>query len=442
MVEVGSQRPTPSYPFAMPASKRKLPRPPTPETIDLTGDDDSHRPSRSKVPRRDSSFTSFQGRAPLPTPPSSSQPGYPGSGSSQIYGTGNTPSYSPQTHGKTEREGWLASTQEQEADIAREIDLTEDFDDDVYENYQLYGVLNTKIVGCRFYDGQATVGEYVRVRREPGNPYDSNAIRIDNVLRDQIGHIGRNVAARLAPLMDSGSLLVEGALTGPKSYYECPIGLKLFGTSDPVAGAALCRQMQDAHLPVTEYNRAERERKKRRQELEKQIKAREKAAAAMRKKGNTVFDHEGPNRYSNLDVPSDLSSQPAPDMAQLLSGTATINPRDVQDVVKKLGVGEDVLATMPMADQPQELATILLPYQRQGLKWILDHESPELPKDKDDVVQLWKRAGKVYTNIATNFSFSKAPELASGGLLADDMGLGKSILLTHSSKEQADFTSV
>ena len=35
---------------------------------------------------------------------------------------------------------------------------TEDFDDDVYANYQLYGILNTKIVGCRYYDGRATVG--------------------------------------------------------------------------------------------------------------------------------------------------------------------------------------------------------------------------------------------------------------------------------------------
>lgn len=329
-------------------------------------------------------------------------------------------------HSKQERGGWLASTQEDEADIAREIDLTEDFDDDVYENYQLYGILNTKIVGCRFYDGRATVGEYVRVRREPSNPYDSNAIRIDNVLRDQIGHIGRNVAAKLAPLMDSGQLLVEGALTGPKTFYDCPIGLKMFGTNDPVASAALCQQMQDLKLPVTEYNRSERERKKRQQEMGKQRKAREKTAAAMQKKGGMVFDNEGPNKYSNLGHPVDDGSQQQINMDQLLDGTATYNPRDVQDVVNKLGAGEDVLAKLPMADQPQKLVTILLPYQRQGLQWMLDHESPQLPKGGDNIVQLWKKTGNVYTNIATNFSFTKAPDLASGGLLADDMGLGKS----------------
>ncbi|EXJ62644.1 hypothetical protein A1O7_03082 [Cladophialophora yegresii CBS 114405] len=391
-----------------------------------TGDDDGPESSQSAI-------KSSQGGAPLPTPPSSSQPrpSVPTSSerSSQIY-RDYTPTVSQlgsASHGRDDRDSWL-STQDQEADIAREIDLTEDFDDDVYESYMLYGILNTKIVGCRFYDGQATVGEYVRVRREPGNPYDSNAIRIDNVLRDQIGHIGRQVAAKLAPLMDNGSLLVEGALTGPKTYYDCPIGLKLFGTNDPVAGAALAKQMQDQKLPVTEWVRAKREGEKRQRELEKQQKARERAAAAMRKKGMQVFDNEGHNRYSNLGVlPNGSSSQPEENMEQLLSGTSTFNPRNVQDAMKKLGTGEDVLEKMPMADQPPELATILLPYQRQGLQWMLDHESPKLPQKGDDVVQMWKKIGKGYLNIATNFAINKAPELASGGLLADDMGLGKTI---------------
>ncbi|KAI1622935.1 SNF2 family N-terminal domain-containing protein [Exophiala viscosa] len=388
------------------------------ETIDLTGDDDLPASHRAKVPKSAPSFSSQKNRGHLPTPPSSSQPGYGGSQSHNNY-----PSFSSsQTHSQQDRNSWL-STQEQEADIAREIDLTEDFDDDVYENYRLYGIYDTKIVGCRFYDGQATVGEYVKVRREPSNPYDSNAIRIDNVLRDQIGHLSRQVAAKLAPLIDSGQLLVEGALTGPKSYYECPIGLKIFGTSDPVAGAALAQKMKELRLPVREYNQS----KKQLQELEKERKAREKAAAAMAKKGNAVIDNEGSNRYSNLNSASMSSSQTQESLDQVLTGTTTFNPRDVQDVVNKIGASEEVLEKLPVAAQPGALATILLPYQRQGLQWMLDHESPQLPQNKDDVVQLWKKAGKLYTNIATNFSFSKAPELASGGILADDMGLGKTI---------------
>lgn len=74
----------------------------------------------------------------------------------------------------------------------------------------------------------ATAGEVVICKREPTNPvsrtahtqhlfadltrlnqYDSNAIRVDNVLGQQIGHIPRAVAAKLAPyLVSAGSNLV------------------------------------------------------------------------------------------------------------------------------------------------------------------------------------------------------------------------------------------
>ena len=52
------------------------------------------------------------------------------------------------------------------------------------------------------------------MRREPGNQYDSNAIRIDNVAGVQIGHIPRGVAGKLAKFMDNSLLHVEGELAG------------------------------------------------------------------------------------------------------------------------------------------------------------------------------------------------------------------------------------
>lgn len=69
------------------------------------------------------------------------------------------------------------------------------------ESFELYGVLRTKIVGVQYYDGVATDGEFVILRREPSNPFDGNAIRVDNVGRNQIGHIPRAVAAKLSDYM-------------------------------------------------------------------------------------------------------------------------------------------------------------------------------------------------------------------------------------------------
>ena len=63
------------------------------------------------------------------------------------------------------------------------------------------GILDTKIVGVQYYSGHATPGEHVIVRREPSNPYDPNALRVENVQREQIGHIPRTMASKLAKYM-------------------------------------------------------------------------------------------------------------------------------------------------------------------------------------------------------------------------------------------------
>jgi SWI/SNF-related matrix-associated actin-dependent regulator of chromatin subfamily A3 len=85
---------------------------------------------------------------------------------------------------------------------------------------------------------------------------------------------------------------------------------------------------------------------------------------------------------------------------------------------------------MLKANQPSALLTALHPFQLQGLQWMLDKESPQLPAPgTKDIVQLWQRHPRMpnaFTNLATNFSV-RDPALASGGILADDMGLGKTI---------------
>lgn len=39
------------------------------------------------------------------------------------------------------------------------------------------------------------------MNREPENPYDQNAIQVRNVMGDQIGHLPRTIASKLAPYM-------------------------------------------------------------------------------------------------------------------------------------------------------------------------------------------------------------------------------------------------
>ncbi|KAI9324011.1 SNF2 family N-terminal domain-containing protein [Obelidium mucronatum] len=84
---------------------------------------------------------------------------------------------------------------------------------------------------------------------------------------------------------------------------------------------------------------------------------------------------------------------------------------------------------MPEAPQPSKVVTPLLPYQKQGLYWLMSVEHPQLPDGGTKTVQFWKFDKKAnhYVNICTNSATVSPPTLARGGILADDMGLGKTL---------------
>ena len=52
--------------------------------------------------------------------------------------------------------------------------------------------------------------EMVSLVREPHNPYDPNAVKVNNVIGDQVGHIKRELAKPLAYIMDQGLARLEG----------------------------------------------------------------------------------------------------------------------------------------------------------------------------------------------------------------------------------------
>ena len=65
--------------------------------------------------------------------------------------------------------------------------------------------INTRAVGVSFGNRQQLiakleVGEEIILRREPQNPYDSNAIRIERRNKAQLGFLNRFLAAELAPM--------------------------------------------------------------------------------------------------------------------------------------------------------------------------------------------------------------------------------------------------
>jgi SWI/SNF-related matrix-associated actin-dependent regulator of chromatin subfamily A3 len=341
-----------------------------------------------------------------------------------------------QQHTEAERQAWL---DENEDDVGETIGSTQLDAADGIDQLVHYGNLDARIVGVRFYSGFASPGEVVMIRREPGNPYDSNAIRVDNINRQQIGHIPKNIAAKLAPYIDERALHCEGKLAGPMGTFDCPLTVSLFGPDpESEAGRALQARMGRDKLSTRALKEAERARKEREKERQQQEKRRQQEAkrqraealrAASGGKGGRVPMAANPNsQWANQTTPGDPSE---PVMEDIVEASQPFNPREVSRTADDCGLQEDALKNMPMAAKPDAIKTKMLPYQLQGLQWLLDHESPPLPGAKDsEAVQLWKKHPKTpgaYMNLATSYSVKGSPQFASGGILADDMGLGKTL---------------
>ncbi|KAF3005902.1 hypothetical protein E8E13_009536 [Curvularia kusanoi] len=334
--------------------------------------------------------------------------------------------------GSSQHDALVIESDDDDDASQEEPDSSQGYNEQQY-SYSLYGTLNNKIVGVRYYNGYATLGEMVVCRREPANQYDRNAIQVLNVQGDQIGHIPKTLAAKLAKYMDNRSLLLEAQITGHKGMFDCPIQIKLYGTNEPVERENLLAQMREDKLPIKEAS--DRARKEAARQKERQRLAKEAAKKAKKNGGAVVGVDDGHSWENSMSEYMAGTSQSdgtgsGPSLEDIIGGSERFNPRNFENVVEEFGVKEQDLAAMPKATQPEALLTELHPFQLQGLQWMLDKESPQLPaKGTKDVVQLWQRHSSMpnaFTNLATNYSVTN-PTLASGGILADDMGLGKTI---------------
>ena len=101
---------------------------------------------------------------------------------------------------QAERDSWQGKTKKNDSKV-----IVNDDEEDANENEIatiFIGGTEMKIVGIQYYQGEIHIGELAKLIREPGNPYDSNAIRVDNLNNVQIGHIKKQMAAALTRVMD------------------------------------------------------------------------------------------------------------------------------------------------------------------------------------------------------------------------------------------------
>ncbi|CAG8662573.1 41579_t:CDS:10, partial [Gigaspora margarita] len=212
-------------------------------------------------------------------------------------------------------------------------------------------------------------------------PYYVDLDAVDNIMGVQVGHIPRDVAAALAPLVDKGEIKIEATITG-NGVYSAPLQLHVYGLSQ--AQESISNSLKRRGITFEPPKQTRQTKKSR-------------AEAASR----AVFDEA---------------------WRDLVGRGQEVGVKKKQEAFEKIGISIADLEKLPEAPQPEALLTRLLPYQKQGLGWMLSQEHPADPTE-EDATQFWVLRSNLYYNVATSYSSKTRPEFSRG----DDMGLGKTL---------------
>lgn len=242
----------------------------------------------------------------------------------------------------------------------------------------------------------------VVLRRIDGDK--SRTIEVYDHTRTIIGKLNSKVAAGLAPLLDSSMLgLRTDALIGirkrlpeeepgkpiSKSY---PLQLMLYGKYKWARTIAKHFTRSEVDLSLLSPTRVD--------------------------KGVKVFNPLAKeNRH--MTVPKSYEYAPPPPVAR--------TEEEVRSQVMSLFDSLADTDTLPEREPTEQITTPLLKHQKQALHFMMEREDP-----MNMVDQLWQRRidgrGQVaYYNVITNDSSRQQPAKAQGGILADMMGLGKTL---------------
>ena len=116
--------------------------------------------------------------------------------------------------------------------------------DDGAEEEVLIGHIISKCVGIQHYNppGSRYNKEPFRLKRQPNNPYDANAVAVHHLKSDkQVGHVQRIDAIAIADVADDRSMQIKmvGQLeSGAGQMYKFPLRISFFGQPDDKAKVA------------------------------------------------------------------------------------------------------------------------------------------------------------------------------------------------------------
>uniref|UniRef100_A0A0W0FH49 Uncharacterized protein n=1 Tax=Moniliophthora roreri TaxID=221103 RepID=A0A0W0FH49_MONRR len=339
--------------------------------------------------------------------------------------------------------------------------LSQNGDDDAGNNEvevgdELYCTTRTKVVGIQYYTGLVGPEEEVILQREPQNRFDRNAIQVLNIGRTQVGHLPRDIAAKLSPLLDAGKVSVEGVihdgnLMGGRGVYTLAMSLKIYGPLDKRA------ELEPRLTWATPGRRDFPPRAG--SSAGGSSSGGYRSASAAGYGGYSGGGHVGgaPPAYNSyntsraapsLQTPEQIERarkqqealRKAAELKEMLNSLERVDDEGRRSsLLDTVCSSEDVLE-LPLHSSPPsiesgDLKVDLLKHQKQGLQWCIECEYPVLPKEESDKpVQFWQvkikaNGTKYYYNIATKTPTETPPVLGRGALFADAMGLGKTLTM-------------
>ncbi len=273
--------------------------------------------------------------------------------------------------GKVPSAATEAEQREADAEEERRAEAAQASANDFDENSVEVMTIRTKVVGLRHYNGVVYPREMVVLRREPNNPYDRNAIRVDNLAGFKVGHIQakNGDAGLISPVMDSGKVVIDAYAPEHKGHFDMPVHLKVW---------ALPEDVDSVSMKLKRWRGG----------------GGSSSSSAGRIKAETSVEKRAKSK----------------DEMEKLYG----------DIKKKL-------ATLAPIQPPGALMTELLDHQKKGVAWMVAQERTPA----DSLPPLWSEKiedfATVYYNEVSNSSTRQKPYPVQGGILADDMGLGKTL---------------
>ena len=258
-----------------------------------------------------------------------------------------------------------------------------------------FGTVSCRVVGIRYYVGKCHPGEFVRLVREPSNPYDSNAVRVDNLRGEKVGHIKREQALPLSNIMDlygpHGNIIIDGTIPSAGNSWNMPVNIDFYGTD----------------LSMIE------------------------PIAAMFQQSGTAFVHSRPQMTGGST--QEVIAIDSPIVQKCIVDWRT-QQKDLDDMFDEQCKLQ--LQGLPHVPTPSQLKITLLDHQISGLQWMVRNETqpPPVPFYK----QVKEQGKSVWLSEITNASQPEPPKPICGGILADGSYLESqfvvssiAILLTH-----------